>query len=82
MLCWNFTISCFPMHFRDVKLNQLAPDEVEQLWAPKLDFYNALGDQTSKVDENTKALVVMEGESLENDFEYAYESKEIKEDIK
>ena len=47
-----------------------------RLWAPKLDLYNALGDQTTKVDENTKALVVMEGEPLENDFKYGYESKQ------
>ena len=58
-----------------MKLNQLAPEEILRLWSPKLDFYNALGDQTSKVDENIKGLVVMEGEPLENDFVFAYESK-------
>ena len=59
-----------------MKLNQLAPDEVARLWAPKLDLYNALGDQTTKVDENTKALVVLEGEPLEHDFKFGYESEQ------
>ena len=57
-----------------MKLNQLAPEEVEKLWAPKLDFYNALGDHTSKVDENTKGIIVMEGEPLEYEPLFAFES--------
>ena len=65
----------FSTNLRDVKLNQLAPEEVSSLWVPKLDFANALGDQTSKVDENTKGLVVMEGNPLKNDFGFGYESK-------
>ena len=57
-------------------MNQLAPEEVERIWAPRLGFFNALGDRTTEVDKNTKGVVVMEGKPLKYAPYLAYESKQ------